>query len=315
MSARNVVLILMFGSLIYGAYYFYRLQTIKPLQADLITIDTSLITQLRIHPREESQKIIQLQREEDYWIASNGQVHLRALRPPVEAILKNLIKITTIDIAAKDEDDWLKYGLSRGQGTRVEVFENNEMVEDFWVGNTVPDSTGMDSLSFIRNHEEREVYVVRGLRTWPFHQSFLRFRPRELLKIPEETSIDSFAYQLPDTLFLFSKTQNNWNCNGQPVEDPAAINFFLRNLRNIESSVFIDDFDHNLPESKRSNSLTLYLSESGQPVLIDVYLDTLRENPFILHSNQNPGTWFGSDSSGVYSRLFWKVDSLLYGGR
>lgn len=311
MSARNVVLILMFGSLLYGAYYLYRSQTIKPLQADLITIDTALISQLRIHPRDESEQAIQLQREENDWIASNGQVHLRALPTPVEAILKNLIKITTIDIAAKEEDAWLKYGLSRGQGTRVEVYEGNEKVEDFWVGNTVPDSTGADSLSFIRIHQEQEVYVVRGLRSWPFRQSFLQFRPKELLKIPEATPIDSFAYQLPDTLFLFSKTDTSWNCNGEPVQDPANIDLFLRKLRNIESTVFVDDFDHNLPESNRSNSLTLYLSESEQPVMVNVYQDTLREKPFILHSNQNPSTWFGSDSSGVYSLLFWEIDSLL----
>ncbi|PHN05306.1 DUF4340 domain-containing protein [Flavilitoribacter nigricans] len=311
MSARNVVLILMFGSVIYAAYYLYRSHTIQPLQADLITIDTNRISQLRIHPRDNSQKSIQLQREEDYWIASNGQVHLRALPTPVASILGNLVKITTVDIAAKEENDWLKYGLGTGQGVRVEVYEGNELVEDFWVGNTVDDPSGADSLSFIRIHEEQEVYAVRGLSTWPFRQTFIQFRPRKLLALSSETPVDSFAFQLPDTLLSFQRSGQEWRCNGAPIPDPSLVQRFLRDLRHIESTVFVDDYDYNLPESNKFNSLVLYLPQTEQPVLVDAYLDTLRELPIILHSNQNPTTWFGSDSSGVYSRLFWPVDSLM----
>lgn len=306
-----MVLILMFGSLFYGAYYLYRSHTVQPLQADLITIDTTRITQLRIHPPEEGQKVIQLQREENYWIASNGQVHVRSLGSPVAAILANLVRITSISIAAKHEDEWLQYGLSRGQGVRVEVFEDDELVEDFWVGNTVPDSTGTDSLSYIRNHQEQEVYVVRGLSAWPFRHSFLHFRPKNLLDIPAAQRIDSFAYQLPDTTFLFKRSADQWACNGLPIEDASHISSYLNNMHRIRSTTFVDDYDYNQPESQRANSLTLYLDQAEQPILINVYVDTLRELPYIIHSNQNPTTWFGSDSSGVYLRLFPEVDSLV----
>lgn len=310
MSARNVVLILMFGSLFYGAYYLYRSHTSQPLQADLVTIDTSRISQLRIHPRNEPQKVIQLQREDDYWIASNGQVHLRALPQPVAAILKNLVKLTTIQIAAKSDHEWLKYGLGPGQGTRVEVYEGNQRVEDFWVGNTLLPADRADSLSYIRIHQEQEVYAIQELETWPFRQNFSQFRPKKILSIPADVPVDSFSYQLPDTLFTFRRTGQEWHFNGQPIPDPAPIKRFLGNLRHLESTGFVDDYDHNLPESNKFRSLLLYLSETEQPILIDAYLDTLRETPFILHSNQNPTTWFGSDSSGVFSRLFWPVDSL-----
>jgi hypothetical protein len=303
----------MFGSLIYGAYYLYRSHTVQPLQADLITIDTTLISQVRIHPREASRNAIHLQREEDYWIASNGQVHLRARPAPVKAILRNLIKITTIDIAGKSEDEWLPYGLGPGQGTRVEVFAGSRLVEDFWVGNTVPDSLGTDSLSFIRNHGEQEVYAVRGLSTWPFRQFFARFRPKNLLTLPEGAMLDSFAYQLPDTLLLFRRINQSWHCNGDSIDNPGNIDRYLKNLRQLESTIFVDDYDRNLPESQLFNSLILYPARSEQPILVDVFLDTLREQPYLLQSNQNPTTWFGSDSSGIYSRLFWPVDSLLSG--
>jgi hypothetical protein len=184
-------------------------------------------------------------------------------------------------------------------------------VEDFWVGHTLLPPGSLDSLSYIRIHQEQEVYAIQQLETWPFRQEFTQFRPKKVLSLPAGIPVDSFSFQLPDTLYTFTRAGKEWNFNGLPIRDPSPIQRFLRNLRHIESTGFVDDYDHNLPESNKFSSLLLYLSETDQPVLIDAYLDTLREVPFILHSNQNPTTWFGSDSSGVFNRLFWPVDSLI----
>lgn len=307
MSIRNLVLILMFGGLIFGAYYCYRSHTNQPLQADLITIDTNRISRLRIHPKEGSDEVIQLQREGDYWIASNGQVHLRALSRPIGRILRNLLKITTIEIAATSELDWQNYGLTPAQGIRVEVYEDNHLSEDFWIGHSIPDSEGPDSLAFIRIHEEQEVYAVKGLEASPFRRSFLHFRPKTILSLPADLLIDSFAYRFADTLFTFERKGSGWRLNGALLPDPGPVNRYLQNLRRLEGTTFADDFDNNQSGSYKYRSLMLYPEGTAPPILLDVYLDTLREQPYILRSTQNPTTWLASDSSGVYSRLFWEM--------
>lgn len=308
MSARNLVLILMFGGLIYGVYALYRSQTVQPLRADLISIDTARISQLRIHSKENGQ-IIQLQREDGSWIASNGQVHLRALPLPVQRILENLVKVTTVEVAAKNEADWQAFGLTPAQSVRVEIYQNNEQVEDFWIGHAASDPAAADSLAYIRIDQEREVYAVRGMETTPFFQTFPQFRSKRIIQLPDGASIDSFLFQLPDTLYKFEQSAGNWHLNGLPVAEPTVISKFLQNLRRIESQTFVDDFDHQQPGLAKHRSLALYLSRVEEPILVEVYQDTFRDQPYILRSTQNP-TWFGSDSSGIYSRLFSVVDAL-----
>lgn len=311
MSARNMVLILMFGGLFYGGYRLYRSHTIQPLEASLITIDTSQISQLRLHQPDRQQRIIQLQREGDNWIASDGQVHLRALQRPVANILRNLVDITTVDIAAKEEADWQHYGLSPGQSVRVEIYQDQALVKNFWIGYTQPDTGGVDSISFIRIDQEQEVYTIRGLQAWPFYQHFSRFRPKGMLSLSAGSTIDSFVFQLPDTSFSFHRQDQDWVMNGSVVSDPRRIEKYLGGLRKVESTNFVDDYDYNRPESHKYGSLLLHTPGSEQPILIHAYVDTLREAPFILHCSQHPTAWFGSDSSGLYQRFFGMLDSLL----
>ena len=172
MSARNVVLFLIFGGLIYGAYTLYHAQTQKPLQADLISIDTNQISRLRIYLPEGQGPTVQLQRQEDYWIASNDLVHLRATNQAVQGLLQNLVKVTTIDIATTSEADWPTYGLSPNQSVRIQVYNNTELMEDFWLAQHKQATTIGDSVSFIRIHQEKEVYAVYGLSTDPFFSKF-----------------------------------------------------------------------------------------------------------------------------------------------
>lgn len=308
MSLRNLVLFLLFGGLLFGAYSLYHSQTSKPLRADMIAVDTALISRLRIHPKDGQARVIELQREADEWIVSNGQLHLRALTPPVEALLRNLVQITTVDVAAHDEPSWLDYGLATGQAVRVEVYEQGRLTEDFWIGQTSTQKP--DGLAYIRVHNEPEVYTVQGLETYPFFQEFPIYRSKTLLALPAEEAIDSFSFQYPDTTFTFVRQGQEWQIDGKPIADAGPIRNYLANLRNVHADIYVDDFDHNLAADKKYCSLLLYLPQSEQPILVHAYRDTLREHPFILQSSQNPGSWFGSDSSGIYSRLFWGMPAL-----
>ncbi|MCB0628281.1 MAG: DUF4340 domain-containing protein [Saprospiraceae bacterium] len=309
MNLRNLVLILMFGGLFYGMYYLYHAQASQPLQADLIAVNPLQISRLRITGPEREQ-YIELQRQDSGWIASNGQVHLIALSAPVEAVLQNLHKITTTDIAATSESDWNNYGLGDGYAVRVELFSGKERIEDFWVGQVPPGELPEDSLVYLRIQGEQEVYVVKGLQTAPFYQPFSAYRPKTILSIPVDSRIDSFSFIYPDTTYTLNRRPQGWILNRLAMAEPAEVDHFLGNLQDLSSSDFADDFDHNRAGVERLLSLQLYPSPAETPILVDMYLDTLREHPYVLRSTQNPGTWFECDSLELYKRFVLPLDSL-----
>lgn len=311
MSARNLVLFLMFGGFIAGAYYWYQAQTQKPLQAELISIDTSLISRLQIDLPDDKNLTIQLQREEDYWIASNGLVHLRAMNQGVQQLLQNLVDVTTTDIVATDETDWPDFGLGPGQAVQIEIFEGSKVVEHFWLGQVKQATSTGDSVSFIRMHQEKEVYAVDGLETNPFYQTFEVYRPKRILNFSEGTRIDSFSYLFPDTTYSFRRQDTDWIINEAEPAISAQVDQYLKSLDNIQIETFVDDFDANSAAYSKHQALLLHFPSSEKPALIDVYLDTLRELPYVMRSTHNLSAWFGSDSSGVYKRLFWDIASFL----
>lgn len=299
----------MFGGLFYGMYYLYQSQASQPLHTELISVDTLEISRLRLQG-PESQQLIELQRQDGDWIASNGQVHLKALSGPVRSILQNLIKITTIDISTTSESEWSNFGLAAGQTVRVEVFKSTARTGDFYVSQPPGEAAPADSLAYIRFQGENEVYAVRGLQTAPFYQSFAAFRPKTITDLPAGSQIDSFSYVLADTTYTISRSGAGWQLNGLQLEETNWIDRFLTNIRQLSSTAFADDFDDNRAGVVRLPALHLHLSPADAPVLIEMYRDTLRDQPYVLRSTQNPGTWFGSDSAALYQRFLVPLDSL-----
>lgn len=302
-------MILMFGGLFYGMYYLYHRQASQPLEADLIAVDTLQISRLKI-TSPESEQYVELQRQEAGWIASNGQVHQNALPAPVSAVLQNLLRVTTYDIASTSESEWNKYGLGESQAVRVELFAGKEQVKDFWVG---PGSVGEhppDSLAYLRIEGEKEVYAVKGLQSAPFFEPFSTYRPKTIIQLLGGSRIDSFSYVLADTIHTISRSGNSWFLNRAAITEPTRIDRFIANLREVSSGNFADDFDDHRAGVVKLPSLHLHLSRSEAPVLIDMYLDTLREHSYLLRSTQNPGTWFETDSGRLYQQFFLPLDSL-----
>lgn len=310
MSFRNFVLFLMFGGLFYGMYYLYQSQASQPLHTELISVDTVLISRLRLRGPEPKQ-LIELQRQEADWIASNGQVHLKALSAPVRSLLQNLLNITTIDISTTSESEWGSYGLAAEQATRVEVFKGTDNISDFYVSQPGSSAT-KDSLSYIRFQGETEVYAVRGLQTAPFYQTFAAFRPKTIVHLPPDSKIDSFSYVLADSSYTIKNTKAGWQFNGLTLEDPSWISRFLANIQHLSSDAFADDFDDNRAGVIKLPSLHLHPSQAEAPVLIEMYQDTLREKPYVFRSTQNPGTWFESDSAKLYQHFILPLDSLTF---
>lgn len=307
MNAKTSLLLIVMLVSIYGLTHYFSTREKPPLQTELIVLDTSQVSAIHLHLPQQADTHIRLQREQTGWIASNGRRHVRALQPPIDALLNTLQRVSTMDVLATRPEQWAEYGLEEEQATRVSIFVEHHLQRDFLVNS----SGSEDGLAWLRFVGEAEVYAVIDLQVALLQRPFRAYRPTTLLSVADQAKIERFEYILPDTVLAFGRRGAGWQLNDSLDLDPARVNRYLQGLRNVQGEHFADDFDDKDAADLRLHSLLLQVAGQDQPLLINVYLDSMRQLPYVLHSNQNPSAWFGADSLLVYQRLFQSTDYFL----
>lgn len=273
-------------------------------EAELIRVDTSAVTRIVIYP-EGGKPAITLKREERSWIAGRGNVTVRAVPEPIHLLLRSLSLIKTEYLAAKDAEAWATYGVTEEEGTRVRAYQEEALLEEFYIGHFSASGKDSVAVSYLRLAGEKEVYAVNGFQTLAFTQAFNRYRNPLLFRLDPGHSIYQLDYRTPDTLYSFTPSNEQWLANRLFAVDSSTINTYLQNLRQVEGAFFADRFDELQAGQLPNHAILLYTSSQNTPLSIDLYRDsTRRERPFILRSSQRPDTFFASDSSGLYKTVF-----------
>jgi hypothetical protein len=309
---NNKILLLVFLILlcIYGLTQFFSGKRESSFKAELIEVDTADVTSISIDPKGEVEEFT-LKREGNQWIVTNGAVSVQATSNPVNSLLDNLTLIRTNRIAAKSPDKWSEYEVAEGEGTRVKVYRQDELLEDFIIGRFSFDQQARSGTSYIRLAGQEEVYAVDGFQMLSFNQGMTAYRNRTLLKLKPEMKIAELDYHTPDSTYRFYRQNEQWTRNGTAALDSAAVATYLNALRNLSGEHFADDFDELKAGDYALKSIVLRGDNIEEPLRIDAYRDTTRERPFVLHSSQYPEVFFESDTSGLYKRVFGPPESFL----
>jgi len=262
---------------------------------DLMRVDTARVTMITIAAPQSSE--ISLQREGRLWIASNGQTTMKMPPDKINPVLETLATVKMDSLVAHEADTWKAYGLSDEAGTRIRVYAQDQVLEDFVLGLAATDSpTGN---AFLRFSGQDEVYAVKGALAKQFPIDFDALRDKQILRIPEEVTISAFEIMTPDTTIRYTAQQ-----------DSVRFENYLRALRDIAGEKFADDFDEVQGESLWFRTLTLRTTGGNDSLVVRCYRDTMRIMPFIIHSSQNPDAYFASDSAGAFNTLFTSFPNM-----
>lgn len=307
MNAKTTLLLIVVLTAIFAVSRYLDKLDKPPLQADIITLDTSAVSIIEITNPAQQGKLIRLQREQNGWIVSNGRIHVKAQSKPVEDVLHSLYKVTTDDLAAKRPEEWDQYGLSDEQAIRIRIYIGDDLLEDFLIGSRNNDT----HTSWLRLAGEPEVYAVSNTDFSVLRRSFQAYRCRTILSLADDAQIEAFQYLLSDTTLRYRRYGTGWQLNDSLLLDPAPVNRYLQGLRKVGGEHFADDFDDNAGAEKRLRSLWLQVVGRQQPLVVNIYVDSSRQQPYILHSSQNPSNWFAVDSTLVFARLFRPTEHFL----
>lgn len=311
MNNRNLLIILLALFAIYAASQWLSGNRESSFETELIQVDTTIVSSVIINPKEGADEL-SLNREGAGWIVSNGTLSVPATNASVNSLLTNLTNIQTKRIAAKSSDKWSDYEVGANQGTRIRVYNDGKVLEDFIVGRFAFNQQARTATSFIRFTDQDEVYAVDGFLSMTFGQGFDAYRNKQFLKLPNAQDISEFVLEnaASGITATLTKNGNQWLLNAETPVDSASVAGFSAQLQNVMGVGFADDFDELKAKSKLTQTVTIKGNNLVQPIQIQAFRDSTRTPAFVLKSNQNPA-YFSSDSTGIYSKIIGGLQELI----
>ncbi|MBX2877040.1 MAG: DUF4340 domain-containing protein [Saprospiraceae bacterium] len=295
---------------IYGLSQVFTGKRTSNFDTELIQVDTSQVSRIIVKTKPPASEEITLQREGDGWIASSGSVNTKATGTAIQALLSNIRLIQTKYIASNSEEKWADYEVGEGQGTRIQVFAGETLLEDFISGRFAFDQQAQTGTSYIRLSSGKEVYAVDGFQTLTLGQGFNSYRNRMLTNTPPNADFAEVTIQKEDDSLTLSKGPSGWMFEDQLL-DSMKVENYVQQFTNLRGETFADDFDELAAANYRFGQVSLKGPQLPEGFSIAIYRDTTRINPFVFQSSQNPETWFDSDSTGLFQQLVKGIVDFL----
>ncbi len=282
-------------------------KALPAFEAELWQIDTGSLTS--VHWTNATGEFT-LVRENKKWLITYHTRTVAALPKMVDKLLTPLQSVPTQDPISTKTADWEEYGLEEATAIRVQIYEQEVLLEDFWVSPlTEKDSLGVPK-TFVRLDGQEEVFRVDGKLSQVFQMPFHQFRDATVLQLDRSLEFKTLEYFLkPDSSLYFAKARHWQNDTLAASLDSVALQSFLATLQPVRSTDFADRFDET--QATEAFHRALELGTVTAPIRIECYQDSTWRLPFVLHSSQNPDTYFESDSTGLYQLFFGFFEQRL----
>ena len=304
---NNKVLMLILAGLlaIFAASKFLADDKESSFNPEFIKVDSEAATKIVLHSKADGQAEATLNKTGDGWtLTKNGKTH-QADAGAVENLLSQMASIKTNYIVAKSSDKWEEYELNADQSSQVTVYAGSKVLIDFFVGKFSVDQQAQQITSFFRTAGKDDIYAVVGMAGMMLGQGSDSYRNKQLIKL-DMSDIESLNYE-GDKVYQVVKADNMWLMDGDAAIDTAKAKGYLMNLISMSGESFVD-FDENLHSDKLLKKLTISGSNMEASVTVRCWKDDTAEKPFIIQSSQFPESYFSSDSTRLFTRLFKGVE-------
>ncbi len=271
----------------------------RSFDPQILSIDTSQVTKLQIDPGNESLPFA-LEKTGSGWSLTKDAEQFSATTSSVGSLLMSLQDIRADRVVSKNPDRWKDYSVDDSTGTRIQIFDGNNLIDDIIIGRFNFNQATRSGISYVRLTDEDAVYSVDGFLSMSLSQGADNYRDKTLTSLNSDditriTLLENGAqaqYQLVDSV---------WRDETGNQVDSAKMVSYLNNIRSVSGSTFVTDEATQL--GQKLKTLQIEGNNMPGPVTIDVYASQDTTQDFVLQSSTNREGYFFSDSSGIYRRL------------
>ena len=201
MKLSNTVLIAIFFALagIMSWIYFSDSKDEKRnFRKELVSIDTSKVTELLLYPQALQGKEIKFAKQSDGWLLSSEDTSAVLEKQAVDALVNNLLQVKPKRLAARSEAKWQELEVDEAKATRIKVKEGSDITLDLFIGkftfqqaegnpNMPPQQQQPIMTSFVRLAGDVDVYAVDGILSMMYNRQVSDFLPKPKTENTTET--------------------------------------------------------------------------------------------------------------------------------
>lgn len=253
----------------------------------------------RIELKKGDQPPFHILKQDDRWLLSGRHINEEARQEAIDQLLKRLQAIRTEQLVSQSPQEWEEYGVQTGQGILVCLDYQNDKKDCVRIGRYAYAEKEERVEVYTRLENQQEIYVINGLPLSFLDGKIDFFRNRKLLTIEQPLQAMHLQYDT-HSINAQRQTDSTWFVQ-QEVVDLRYWEAYLEQLESLTGQRFADDIDELSMDSLLVWQLNLYTHSDS--IQLNCYVDSTKQQPYILHSSQFSKTWISSDSTGLQDRL------------
>lgn len=213
------------------------------LPASLAEIDTADVTELIITPSKAPQSPVRLAKTGG-WKLMQGERALRLEQGTGPNALRVLTHLKPERMVTKRKEKWNEFSVGDSTGTRVQIMGGSSVLADLVIGRsgfgqTATQSYGGPAFTYIRLHDEEEVYAIGGFLDAQFNKAADDWRDKSFMRLKKD-SVTRVAFRYAaDSSFVLEKVNGKWTSAGVPV-DSTEVKSFLSGMEYRNGTAFAD---------------------------------------------------------------------------
>ena len=302
---KNRLLLIVLGVLIlvYLGNKFIGSDNERNFKEVLIELDTATVSKVVVMAKANNGSAVSITKEGTDWSVTNGTVSDKADMNMAKNMVVSLRKLEPQRLVANSSEKWEQYEVTDSLGTRVQLFNGEELLTDIIIGKFTFNLQARTAATFVRLTDEEEVYSVDGFLSSTYNQEFNSFRDKTFVEtVPENLTSLKFDYS-GDSSFVLNKVADAWQVNGIAA-DSTAVAQYLNGLRRLDQRQFEDGFT-------TSETPTYTLTLDGNNMSSVVVRGFMKGEEVILNSSLNSDAYFQMGSLNVFDKLFVSAGKFL----
>jgi hypothetical protein len=311
LSNKQLLIILLVLAGIYGIYRFISNKKGENTfhTAIIPKIDTNKITDMLIYTKEKKGEPMHFTKNGKTWMVSRDGYTTIADEHSEKYVIDQLGQIAPERLATNDPAQWKDFQVMDTNGTRLVLLNNKDTVIDIIVGRFGFNMQRKEGISYLRMHNQKEVYGVSGFLSMNITQEVDSWRNRKTTNMNSNVW-NKVTYTYPgDSSFALKKdSTGRWMFGDGSKPDSTGTLTALNTMAQQNYGVFVYKFDTNSVKPLYN----LEIAGNGiNSIMIKAYpADTA--NKYVITSSLNPGAYFSAGKTGMLDKFFLGKKAFLH---
>jgi len=280
----------------------------RTFKSYIVNIDTAKVDYIQITPKAKDSEII-LKKENGWKLLFEDRL-VSADQAAIYDMFTQLVDLKPTRIAATKKEKWAEYEVTDSLATRVQLKSKGKVLADLYIGKfdykQQPQAMNPyqrqnpEFYTFLRNGDEKEVYVVKQFLGMTFNREMNAFRNKTVVN-SDGKNWTKLSFNYPaDSSFHLMKQNGSWMISGMMV-DSIKVENYINNLRRKTSSNFIDDVNKN---QLTNPVFTVSIEgDNTKQILLQAYAAD-STNQYYVTSSSNPDAVFSGAKANLVKDIF-----------